>query len=440
MMIFTALAFIPFLLMFILGFKGNLQTVVTVLPLTALLLHLLFEGLSWQLTPLYLLAIALTASLVLGSSIPKWLSFTGVGLGVALVSLSLFLAWLFPNIKLPTPRGPFAVGTTSQVADNVDMQLWYPATSGNAEPYLYLDGMERTVFGLPKFIYSHLKGIPTTAFIDAPLSEKQASYPLVIYVHGANSFAEDNTFRLIELASQGFVIAAVEHPQPFSKYGITAEDARDPERFGEFLANLVVPERVQDVRAAIVQLETLNKSDAWFKGRLQLADIGMLGFSLGGSIVTEYCLEDSRCRAVVNLDGSGFAEARATGVNAAYLQLSQSVALPDKPVSKPETVAEKTAAHYLAEVSDVLLKTETFQDVYWLRLEGSGHASFTDLAHWTPVRLGPLKSVMGEGDAHSLGRVINDLTVAFFKERLANEVGFDEAVAANAEQLKAMRW
>ena len=448
MTVLVALSFIPVLVMSVLGIRGMPQTLVIALPLVLLLLHLLLEGPHWQCVPLYLLALGLLSSLWVGSSPQRLnitglrftgLRFTGLALGTVLLGLSLFLIWLFPTIKLPTPSGSFLVGTTLHLADDVEVRLWYPAAS-KTTTYTYLDGVNRSLFGLPSFIYSHLKGKPTAAFIDAPVRADKQTFPLIVYVHGADSFAEDNTFRLIELASQGFVVAALGHPKPFGDYGITAQDAHDPEQFSERLATLVVPERVRDVHVATAYLETLNKTDSQFKGKLKLSDFGMLGYSLGGSVVTEYCLEDTRCRAIVNLDGSGFGEARAVGVNAAYLQLSQSAALPLEPLTNPQTVAERTSTHYLAEVGDVLQKTQAFQDVYWFRLRGSGHASFTDLAHWTPVRLSPLKTVMGEGNADTLSRVISDLTVAFFKERLEQEVVFNEVIKSHDDYLAKLLW
>ena len=100
------------------------------------------------------------------------------------------------------------------------------------------------------------------------------------------------------------------------------------------------------------------------------------------------------------------------------MQLSQSVAMPLDPVEDPQSVMEKTGVYYRQKVSDLLRNTQATHPIYWLQLKGSGHVAFTDLIHWTPVRVGFFKVLMGEGNARVIAQAINNLTIVFFSEHL----------------------
>lgn len=201
----------------------------------------------------------------------------------------------------------------------------------------------------------------------------------------------------------------------------------------------VLPDRVRDVRLAIQKIEALNADDSKFQGKLKLTDLGFLGFSFGGSVVSEYCLVDGRCRVIVNLDGSSFGDAR-NGVNAAFLQLSQSAIVPVEPILNPENVTEKAGAYYQQEVHDLLAATRQTHPAHWLQVKDTGHAAFTDCIFWTPVRVGALAMMLGEGNPNRIAQTINALTVSFFKQHLLAETGFEEALATHHDLLEAIRF
>ena len=437
MTIFVPLSFLPFLVSLISGASTFWQRLFLTVPLILVLVHLLVQGTRWQLVPVYLLATGTLLMLLLtrGSLVlPNWVALTGLAASVLLLGSSTLLVWAFPDIHLPVPRGPMVVGTTVRTFDDVTIRLWYPADpDAKAVSYTYLDGVETEILGTPSFLYSHLQGKPTAVRVDPPMDPALSTCPVVVYLYGAYSFAEDNTFRLMELASQGFIVAAVMHAKPFGIYGLSMADAADPEPFARRLAERPIPDGVRDVRVAVQGLEQLHQDDPLFHGRLALSRLGMMGYSLGGGVASEYCLESGRCHAIVNLDGSGFANARAQGVGAAFLQLSQSVALPLTPVAHPTTASEKVSAYYRAEVGDVLRHTQTAYPTYWYRLENSGHASFTDLMHWMSLRVGPVGMMLGTGDPKKLQEALDDVVVAFFREHLRSEPGFEVTVNQYAD-------
>lgn len=444
-MISVFISFLPFISALLLDLSLSWKRGLLLFPITLAFIHVGTRW-RWQLVPAYLVVLGLIlfglwavfpavnriVPLPAGRSLRWTIIAIKANLSVALIGAAIFLTWAFPEIDFPTTTGPYAVGTTSETIENVSLRLWYPAASQSQSqseaqsavtPYRYLEDVQ--IPGVPDFLYSHLQGRETVASADVPVASnfanpQQRSFPVVLYDHGANSFREDNTFRLMELASHGFVVAAITHPKPFENYGITAQLAQDPALFNQRLASLVVPERVKDVRLAVQQLEQLNAQAGRFQSKFSLDSLGLLGYSLGGSVLSEYCLEDTRCTAIVNLDGGSFGEAR-QGVEAAYLQLSQSVALPSNPVEDPQSVMEKTSAYYRQEVSDLLRHTQITHPTHWLQIKGSGHAAFTDFVHWTPMRVGFFRVLLGTGDVDAIAQTINDLTRVFLSEHLRSE-------------------
>ena len=434
-------SFIPYFIALLLGANQPWLASLLFWIVFLVLIQVFTTGWHWQLMPAYLLLVGLivTFFLVHYDSSATWLKVTGISVSTLLLALSSLFCWLFPSLHMPIPTGSFDVGTRLEIAEDVSVRLFYPATpDANAVPYTYLSGVTRAVFGLPAFLYSHMKREATSAYEELNLASKKDRYPVIIYAHGADSFVEDNTFRLIELASHGFVVAAIEHPKPFSAYGISPQLAQQPVLFTEQLVNKVLPDRVRDVRLVVEKLATLNKKESQFQGKLELTNLGMLGFSFGGSVVSEYCLEDVRCKAIVNFDGSALGKAR-KGVNAAFLQLSQSAALPIELITNPQTVSEHVSAYYQQEVSDLLRNSKAEgMTVYWQRVKGTGHASFTDLMYWTPARFGALGKMMGKAHRDELYQTINALTLAFFADKLLAEPSFETTLEQNKQQLESI--
>ncbi len=406
----------------------------TVIPLSFLVLQVLIEGLRWQLAPLYALGMMLTVLALARVTLPSPAMVLGVVTCFLLAAFAALLSYAFPNFLMPEPTGPYAVGVTERgfrdERGTLTAKVWYPAESTEGDtlqPYL-LD-LKRSIMGLPPFIYSHLKGRPTRAFENARLSTAKDAYPVIVYSHGGDGFVEDNSFLLAELASHGFIAFAVEHPKPLYAYGFNPQAlARDPEGLLAFMVNRVMPERVRDINAVVAALDGLSQRDDLFRGRLELSKLGLLGYSFGGSVMTEVCAVQQTCRAVVNLDGNGFATARTLGSRGPYLHLSQSVLLELADKAEDAAPVSQMAALYLGEVGDVIEHTRAngYRAV-WLQLNGSGHAAFTDMIFWTPLRQGPLHSVLGRGDAAKLHATVCELTRTFFEDAWNKTDAFEEA-------------
>jgi predicted dienelactone hydrolase len=61
-----------------------------------------------------------------------------------------------------------------------------------------------------------------------------------------------------------------------------------------------------DIAFVLDRLARLNASDSsgTFTGRLDMTRVGVFGHSLGGAVALQFCHEDSRCKAGIDIDGA----------------------------------------------------------------------------------------------------------------------------------------
>lgn len=159
-----------------------------------------------------------------------------------------------------TPNGP-AVATRA-----VDVRLWYPAEGerNNAHSITYTHTMTRPDIGE---LTIEIPGIAEENI--API---QGSFPLVVVSHGYGNWATGMAGLAENLASKGYVVAAIEHvDHPFGK-DIPQLD----------FANVVM-RRADDQRGVIkglLALQQANETPAL--SGLDRNAIGLIGFSMGG--------------------------------------------------------------------------------------------------------------------------------------------------------------
>ena len=74
---------------------------------------------------------------------------------------------------------------------------------------------------------------------------------------------------------------------------------------------------------AVDQLEQLNASDVSgrFLGRLEMKRLGVFGHSLGGAEALQFCHDDSRCKAGIDVDGAPFGSVVHEGVSQSFMFL-----------------------------------------------------------------------------------------------------------------------
>jgi predicted dienelactone hydrolase len=270
-------------------------------------------------------------------------------------------------IELPAPTGPLKIGTTRwHVTDaarpetfaapgvprQVEVLAWYPAAaaaaSGGGEPAPYLrEGMAEVPPGLRTPLAS-LAHVRTHAIVDAPTAESPEKLPVLVFSHGFGGIPSAHTALLEDLASHGYAVLSIVHPyeataatladgkvislfddtgKPRPAFGeVIAEWEREDEtmaavtqeateegqlrRLRSYLAGLrathaTLERWVADTKLVLDRLSGLPPTSpaGRLASRLDLGRLGALGHSMGGVTSGQFCLEDRRCRAGLNLDG-----------------------------------------------------------------------------------------------------------------------------------------
>jgi len=153
---------------------------------------------------------------------------------------------------------------------------------------------------------------------------------------GASSGVLNYSTLAEDLASHGYIVVGFDAPYrtglvvfPNGRViGRTKEN--NPEA-------CVVPDRTQmercvsrvmtawtsDIAFVLDRLTQLNQSDSSgkFTGRLDMARVGVFGHSLGGAVAVQFCHEDSRCKAGIDIDGAPHGSVIQAGLSQPFMFL-----------------------------------------------------------------------------------------------------------------------
>ena len=325
---------IPFLLALYLPWPHPRPFIIRLAPALALIitiLHFYFEGYRWQMIPLYALtALLAISSLMKITSQADWPAAASYWT-VSLLVLSTALPILLPVPFVPAPSGSLQVGTTifeltdelrKEIYSGKDeprrfmVQVWYPAEplpKNKTAPWM----SHADIFGpaistflhLPSFFLDHLALTKTPAYLDAPLANTSRPYPLILFSHGWDGFNAQNSGQMIELASRGYFVVAINHT-----YGAVVTVFPD----GEIAKNnpAALPDDVPDdeyeiaARKLVDQwsgdlaytLDYLSTESNFPSSSLDFERIGVYGHSTGGGAAIQFCGIDARCKAVLGMD------------------------------------------------------------------------------------------------------------------------------------------
>jgi len=242
------------------------------------------------------------------------------------------------KLLLPKPTGPFPVGmrrlamtdadrdepATDNTTDHRELAvvLFYPAAE--APPELraeYMDDYTAKIWAKDSGLWQrfHLN-IVTQVFKNAPAAPQPIRLPVVVFSHELFSLPENYQTVLSELASHGFVVAAINHTHA------SAASAIPP---GRFVAERIWPHGfaslenrekaltqylstwTDDVRFVISELARLDEEASFFlAGRLNMDRVGVCGHGYGGRAAAAVLDADPRVKAGVTLQAWGSEGAR----------------------------------------------------------------------------------------------------------------------------------
>ena len=270
----------------------------------------------------------------------------------------LGLLWLdhTRETTLPTPAGPFAVGRSTYAwsdAAQVDPMaprpgtrrelfawIWYPAAPRQPSQAIdYLPAPWRAALNhqigtlFAHFLTRDLSQVRVHSIRDAEVSPQQRSYPVVLMRAGLAALTTDYTTLAEDLESHGYVVVGFD--APYRSLIVVFPDGRVIARAPQNNADLVSgPQQEQlatnlvqawsaDMRFALDQIERLNASDpsGKFVGRLDMQRVGVFGHSLGGATTLQFCHDDARCKAGIDVDGAPLGSVIGEGVTQPFMFL-----------------------------------------------------------------------------------------------------------------------
>lgn len=364
------------------------------------------------------------------------------------------------------------------------VRAWYPASipqGARPEPFLREIEPLHHVFArgrpyLRPFMLSHLTRIPGHSYLNAPPAEGESRFPVLIFSHGNSFYASQNTLLMEQLASHGYVVFGIDHPYQASSVRFpdgrvakykrlwNVEGEMDPEemkrdeeifyhalfadsyeRYLQLMTQLVerapgankgVKIWVNDTSMLLNELARQGSGvDAGIDrlmGRLDLDRVGLFGMSYGGAAAAEFCSQDARCKAGLNMDGLLY------GAAGTSLKIEQ-------PFMFLNSDRRREAAARVGGVSmdkpapfdpNDFAFTQARNRVYSLTIEGATHMGFSDFA--LADELGRLSGMYGTIEPRVMRDLLNESILAFFDHTLKGARGplLDGSLAKRAAVLK----
>jgi hypothetical protein len=238
---------------------------------------------------------------------------------------------------------------------NVEVFAWYPAAAGSGSPpasYLREGLVEvrsyTKLLRVAEDTFDAFARVRTHATVDAALVASPRRLPVLVFSGGFTGIPSYATALLEELASRGYIVLNIVHPyeltaatladgrvvsmldtagaprpairEVFDEWGpedatvaaVTSAASRDEQLrlLRGYLNTLtkttaVVRRWVADTKVVLDQWTSLPATSRGgeLAGRADLARLGVFGHSMGGVVAGQFCVDDRRCRAGLNLDG-----------------------------------------------------------------------------------------------------------------------------------------
>ncbi|MFS0557696.1 alpha/beta hydrolase family protein [Brevibacillus sp. 179-C9.3 HS] len=403
------------------------------------LFHLIFEKARWQMGPAYLvalIALCMYAARAYRNTIKDraWKKSLLLSVPAFLLStIAICLPFLLPVFSFERPTGAHRVGTANYTwSDNsrigsdgtsrkINVQIWYPTdSSSSATPGKYISNLPAFAkaveeqYGFAGKVLSYLEQVETHTYAGASFAADLQEAPVIFLSHGnmlGSRFT--NTFQAIELASHGYIVAAVEHPgtamlsvypdgsyAPFidtsshlpMKYNVQ-NDASIP----------VIKEQTQDIEFALQQLMDMSEgvTESPFIHRADFSSVGIIGHSFGGATAVDVLYNNPAFKAGINMDGYLYGEERDKPITQPLMIMNGGFTLTELEDSPEMKLAEEERRERVLAQSGVEVD-----------IRQAGHLSFTDFPLYSPLMEALSPEVRRN---HS---IINELSRAFMDRNL----------------------
>ena len=336
----------------------------------------------------------------------------------------------------PFVRGRFAVGVRTFHAPDTardrvfPCEIWYPAAAQHAGQDV--SSATQNVFAV--------RDTPRTQMAVRDAAARAGTYPLIIYSHASSFHRRGATFLCTHLSSHGYVVAALDHSEVVAT-GLARRDGETAEQTAA-RAEAVVANRVPDVRFLLdyVLGNALPDSDA----KIDPAQIGIVGHSLGGWTALAAPDVERRIRAVVALAPGG-ASQRKPGILPGTLTFAWG-----RDVPTLYLVAENDVSLPLVGMFELFERTPATKQMVILRR--ADHLHFMDNVEelhetvrttgltgelaWLPKEMRPITELCSGEQAHLF---VRGLTLCHMNASLRRQREAQQFLAGNVEAELAMR-
>ena len=289
--------------------------------------------------------------------------------------------------------------------------------------------------------------------------QAEGKFPLVVFSHGAFGYYQSNYSTYAELASNGYVVVALDHPHhAFFTTDTSGNTIIVDMKFFEDAMNLVNPEyknidetfevitnwmdiRTKDENFVVdtikqaKEINSLNTSwvtetDEEILDVLSMTDtdkIGLMGHSMGGATAVALGRERDDIDAVIDLDGSMLSEIQSVD-GGEFLYTEEPYPVPILDFRKEgdynemeqmriEGITEDDFMYYIAYVNNYVMENaEIGKSVMF---KNAGHMDFTDLPMFSPF----LGSMLGSEteDCEEFMYTVNGIILNWFDYYLKGE-------------------
>ncbi|XP_077443858.1 platelet-activating factor acetylhydrolase isoform X2 [Stigmatopora argus] len=367
------------------------------------------------------------------------------------------------NRNIPQPNGPHDAGCTDFMMDHTVQgsffRLYYPCQKMDKTEMPYWIPNREYFYGLADFlkinrtfsnrIFRCLFGsykIP--AYLDAPFNSTKC--PVVIFSHGLGAFRTLYTAICTELASQGFIVASVEHRDMSasatyhfllkSELDTTSKNSsrnslkdtlvrewmyyrRLQQGEQEFpLRNQQVQQRAEECILALHKLADINSGVPvqnvlhtefdWktLKDCIDLDKVAVMGHSFGGATAIEVLAKEKKFKCAVTLDPWMLPLKDET-----FPQVTQPIFFVN---SEKFQWPENIRRIKMLDSSDIERKMIT--------IRATVHQSFTDFTFLTGNVIGKLMTLKGDLDPEVAIDLSNKASLAFLQRHLGLENNFNQ--------------
>ena len=336
---------------------------------------------------------------------------------------------------------------------DIEIIAWYPragasgatGATGATAPYMRNGMAEALTFArLTKSgdAWNGLAAVTTHAAIDAAPAASPARFPVILFQHGYTGLPSSYTALLEDLASHGWAVLNVIHPyeaagarladgtvvttldekgalrsgitdvlnewgaedSTMQKVTLASTDADKETLMRGYLDTLdksvqVVRRWTRDAKYVLDHLPKDGAAGA-IAAKLDLTRLGAAGHSMGGVAGAQFCVEDRRCKAALNLDG-----------------IPQYGPMIDAKMPKPFLMVY-SARPGRTGASDIIYKRSASK-YYRVDVNDTLHIDFSDINFWG----GPLRErgAYGKIDPARAAEITRMVTREFFGQEILKQ-------------------